>query len=86
MPRGKMNPAEKLMAMAIGAIEVGQSQTDFFGRVDARAQAQIAGITLYDVWFMACYVYVFRKPVWEQEAIRKDRAWDPIPPAPVGFI
>ena len=84
MPRGKISHAEKLMVMTMNAIENGVKREDFFASTNAQAMAQIAGITLVDVWNMACHVYVFRKPIWERDAIRKDRAWDPLPDMPVG--
>lgn len=79
-----MSPAEKLMATAMGCIERGQTENKFCGQDDVRQWCAQLNIAPHSVWEMACYVFVFRRPQWEQDAIRRDRAWDELPPIPVG--
>lgn len=81
-----MGTAQHLIAIALDYIEDGKNEGDFYSDRRAVECCTRRNISLGDVWEMANYVWALRKPKWEREAIRHDRAWDPIPPAPVGFI
>ena len=79
-----MGTAQHLIAIALDYIEDGKQEGDFYADSRVAALCNKRCIRCRDIWEMAWYIWVVRKPTWDQKAIRADRAWDPLPDMPVG--
>lgn len=77
-----MSNEEHLIENALTFLATSSNPREALNNKRDMMMADQIGITLDQVWLMAQHIFYTMKPIWEQEAVRRDRAWDPVPDFP----